>query len=137
MKTNNSMKLLLIPCLILMLSLSALHGKAETKTATFTDPYVWTTIEWVFTDLDGIEYQDIWVDFFDSPGSPVTVYGITLNYYVEITPTNHIFNMSQVLSGSSFYLLEDNAVYRIPGGTGSPSVYHNYYLSPGTGYQIY
>jgi len=136
MKTNNVIKLLLVPCLALVLSLTTSESKAATADAVFTDPYVQTTIEWVFTDLDGVEYQDIWVDFFDELYYPVVVYGLNLNYYVHITPSNAIFNMSQTLSGSNAFLLEDNVIYCIP-GAGSPPVYHNYYLSPGTGYQIH
>lgn len=136
MKTNNVIKLLSFSFLVLVLSLASLESKAAKANAAFTDPYVQTTIEWVFTDLDGIEYQDIWVDFFDELHYPVVVSALTLNYYVQITPSNAIFNMSQTLSGNSFFLLEDNVIYCIP-GAGSPPVYHNYYLSPGTGYQIY
>ena len=131
-------KSLMIPCLILALSLTALTSKAVPTNVVFTDPYVQTTVAWAWTDLDGVEYQDVWVDFFDEFYAPVVVYGVTLNYYVNILPNNININMTpQYLSGSNLFLIEDNAIALVPGtGVGNPTLYYNYYLSPGTGYNL-
>lgn len=158
MKTNNSilmgmqktplnnfgMKLLFIPCLISMLLLSSFKGggteqqsiiSVSKNVPAFTDPWVQTTYAVVFTDLDGTEYQDFWVEFFDEFYNYVTAYYITLNYELAITNPNVTFPMSQVLNGNHVFLLEDNVLYfePLPGGSGR---YHYYNILPGTGYTL-
>lgn len=145
MPSNYGMKLLLIPCLIVMLSLSGFRSKEVQRVSPnmksvkenkmFTDPYVQTAVEVVFTDLDGTEYQDVWVDFFDENYYPVTVYNVTLNYQLSVSPTNYTYNTSQVLTGNSFFLLEDNVIYYTP--PGPYGMYYSYNLLPGTGYIVH
>jgi hypothetical protein len=142
---NPGMKLLLIPCLIAVLSLSAFKSKELSKvspqfksangTTTLTDTYVWTAVEVVFTDLDGTEYQNVWVDFFDENHSPVVVSNVTLNYQLAISPSGYTENKSQLLDGNSFFLLEYYVTYYIP--PGPYSTYYSYNLLPGTGYTVY
>jgi hypothetical protein len=138
-------KLLIIPCLIAVLSLSAFRSKGiqETsgpaltlaeKATTFSDPYARMTPGWVFIDLDGVEYQDVWVEFFDEDMNPVIVYDITINYEILLTDPNGVLNMDRVLSGSSTYLLEDNAYYFVPHSSRSGGRSYFYSLLPGTGY---
>lgn len=144
--TKFGMKLLFIPCLIntvLLLSSFKQDEKLQTSITSFsksscipniTDPWVQTTWSIVFEDLDGTQYQDFWVEFFEDEtfSNWVTVYGITLNYKVVLTNPALTFNLSQYLNGSSVFLLEDNSIYREPTSLGYR--YYDYYLSPGTGY---
>jgi|GEM_PF-2124187 len=150
MKTNHSiltgMKFLFIPCLISILFLSSFKGDGRQEepvtnfnknnlAPAFTDPWVQTTYAVVFTDLDGTEYQDFWVEFFDEFYNYVTVYDLTLNYELAITRPNATFPMSQILSGNHVFLLEDNVYYfqPLPGGSGR---YYYYNILPGTGYTL-
>lgn len=143
---KSGMKLLFIPCLILTLTLSSFRSSEIKKTTTevftsanaspkFNEVYVWTTEVPTFIDLgDGIEYIDIWVDFFDENYSAVTVYNLMLNYNIRTWPqSNYDFDTYQILSGSSQFLLEDNATYY----NSNNNVSFSYTLLPGTGYTVY
>lgn len=144
--TNVGMKLLFIPCLILTLTLSSFSRiefkKIKTEASTsvskslkFNDVYVWTTEVPAFIDLgDGIEYVDIWVDFFDENHTPVTVYNLTLNYNIQTWPqSNYDFDVYQILNGNSQFLLEDNAPYY----NSNTNISYVYSLLPGIGYTVY
>jgi hypothetical protein len=144
--TSYGMKLLFVPCLISMLFLSSFKSDGtqqgsitsfskNNKAPAFTDPWVRTTYAMVFEDLDGTQYQDFWVEFFDESYNYVTVYDLTLNYELAVTRPTATFPMSQVLNGNHVFLLEDNVLYLVPLPGGSFREYY-YNILPGTGYTL-
>lgn len=125
-----NLRLMLIPCLVAVMILSSFE-----KAAAFTDVYTQTTIVPAWTDLDGVEYIDFYVEIFDENYGQVYVTDLSFNYSVYIQSNSWYREYTAgPFTGYGPFLLEAYGLYHIPGPTGG--LWVQYGLVPGTGYII-
>ena len=132
--TNYGMKLLFIPCLLVLLSLSSFKKDVvhtEKTAPAFTDVYAIGSVGPTFTDLNGVEYADFWVEFIDENFNYVSACDINLNYRVWYSPTAYGLDSKYLAGCHSEYLVLHDTPLNMDG------IFYSYEIIAGTGYIVY